>query len=150
MIRNPYTSVLPDAFAGRNVVGQGILLILVSDRNRSMLLASPVLAATSSTGELDLKDPLRSFTPIAGKEVDGTHQDAESLAPIVCVASCLQPMIEFPAISEQFPVQHESPVREVLPNIEKDVAKEVIAINRREVPVKSGGYFVPQFGLWHE
>src|SRR5437867_10074868 len=84
-------------------------LILISDRNRSMLSASSVSAATSFMGELDLEDPLRSFAPDAGKKVNGTHQDAEPLAPIVCVASSLQPMIEFPAISEQFSVQHESP-----------------------------------------
>jgi len=115
-----------------------------------MLSASSISAANCFTPELDLEDPLRSFAPDAGKEMDDTHQDAEPLAPIVCVATSFQPTIEFLAIAQNFPVQDEPPVREVLPDIEKAVAKEVIAIDRREVPVESGGYLVPQFSLWHE
>src|SRR5215831_13041178 len=115
-----------------------------------MLSASSISAANCFTPELDLEDPPRSFTPDAGKEMDGTHQDAEPFAPIVCVAASFQPMIEFPAIAQNFPVQRKSPVREVLPDIEKAVAKEVIAVDCREVPVESSGYLVPQFGLRHE
>ena len=124
--------------------------VLISDRNRSMLSASSISAANCFTRELDLEDPLRSFTADAGKEMDDTHEDAEPLAPIACVTTSFQPMIEFPAITENFPVQDEPPVREVLPDIEKAVAKEVIAVHRGEVPVESSGYLVPQFGLWHE
>src|SRR5438045_7612788 len=88
--------------------------VLISDRNRSMLSASSISAANCFTRELDLEYPLRSFSPDAGKEMDDTHQDAEPLAPIVCVTTSFQPMIEFPAITENFPVQDEPPVREVL------------------------------------
>ena len=115
-----------------------------------MLSASSVSGATSFMRELALANPLRTFTPDARKEMDGTHQDAETFAPIVCVATSLQPMIEFLAIAQNSPVQHESPVPEVLPDIEKAIAKEVIAIECREVPVESSGYLVPQFGIWHE